>query len=179
MLTMTSKVLREPLLDWFQRSKRTKRSVADDLGTSRQSPTDWTSDKPKPVTPENAVRIAELANDNDLTLNIIYTFFGILRPVDGDVYRKDISSINELRELEEEERDQARLLVRRVLLKEVNKMTQNEMELVLRYAKEEAEVVFVTTQHLNALCDILGISMKDLFKMFMSDWQEAGYFGGN
>ncbi|MGX7200038.1 hypothetical protein [Enterococcus nangangensis] len=174
-----SKVLKRPLLNWLAKSKTTKRSLADDLKVSRQSPSDWTADKPKPVTPENAVRISDIANDTDLTMQIIWKFFGIFRPLDGDMYRQDLSSTDSLRELEENERDEAKQLAQRVLLKQVHKLKKADYDLLLKFSKEQAEAVFANIQYLNALCEVQNLSIMDLFEYFMPMWQEAGYFGGD
>lgn len=176
MLATTSKVLKEPLLKWFKKTGTTKRAMAKAIGTSNQSPTDWTSDKPKKVTADNAVRIADFANDSELTLDIVYQFFGVFRPLDGDTYRKDLSTSDDLREIEENERDQTQELAQRVLLKQVQKLDKHDYELLLKFSKEQAEAVFANIQYLNALCEVQNISIKDLFEIFMNEWQEMGYF---
>lgn len=175
----TSKVLKKPLDRWFSKSKVPKKTMAEVIGTSKQSPTDWTKDKPHPVTPDNAVRISDFANDTDLTMSIVYKFFGIFRPMDGNTYRRDLNASDGLRELEEDERDHAKELVRRMHFKEVGKLKNKDFELLLRLSKEQAEAVFANIQYLNALCEVQNISIMDLFDEFMKEWQEVGYFGGD
>lgn len=150
--------------------------MAEVLGVSRQSPSDWTAKQPKPVTADNAARISEFANDTTLTMQIIYKFFGIFRPLDGDTYRKGLSAIDDLRELEEDERDQAQSLARRVLLKQQQKLTNSDYDLLLKFSKEQAEACFANIQYLNVLCEVQSISIMDLFAEFMPDWQKEGYF---
>lgn len=130
------------------------------------------------MTPENAVRVSEIANDTDLTMQIIWKFFGIFRPLDGDMYRHDLSSTDTLRELEENERDKAKQLAQRVLLKQVHKLNKSDYDLLLKFSKEQAEAVFANIQYLNVLCEVQNLSIMDLFDYFMPAWQEAGYFGG-
>ncbi|GCF92469.1 hypothetical protein NRIC_03600 [Enterococcus florum] len=182
MIGTVSRRLRKPIIVWLLKSETSKRELSKALGVSRQSPTDWTKDNPTNVTPDNAVRISEFANDTDLTMSIVYKFFGVFRPMDGDVYKRDLAAsddLQELEELEEEERDEAKRLARRVLCKEVQKLTAKDHHLLIKLAKEQAEVIFAGTQFLNALCEVENISIRDLFSMFMKDWQEAGYFGGD
>lgn len=180
MMIVTSKNLKKPLVHWLEKTQIAKREVADAIGTSRQSPTDWTTgERPKPVTPDNGVRIADFANDTDLTMSIIYEFFGVFRPLDGDTYRRDLSASDGLRELEENERDAAQALAQRVLLKQVPKLNSNDYDLLLQFSKEQSEAVFANIQYLNALCEVQNLSIMDLFDMFMKDWQAAGYFGGD
>lgn len=175
----TSKILKDPLLSWLAKSKITKRSLADEMRVSRQSPSDWTGEKPKPVTPENATIISEIANDTDLTMQIVWKFFGIFRPLDGTTYRKDLSASDELRELEEDERDEAKKMVQRILLKEQKNLSQEDYDLLLKYSKEQAEVVFTNIQYLNVLCEVQHMSIMDLFDYYMPTWQKSGYFGGD
>ena len=111
-------------------------------------------------------------------MSIVYQFFGIFRPLDGDTYRRDLSASDDLRELEENERDEAKVIAQRVLLKRVQKLSADDFDLLLRFSKEQAEAVFVNIQYLNALCEVQNMSIMDLFDFFMKDWQEAGYFGG-
>ncbi|EOH86736.1 helix-turn-helix domain-containing protein [Enterococcus pallens] len=179
MISTVSRKLKKALIVWLLKSNVSKRDLAKALGVSRQSPTDWTKEEPTNVTPENGVRIAEYANDTDLTMSIVYKFFGIFRPMDGDVYKRDLSASDDLQELEEEERDEAKKLARRVLCKEVRCLTSKDHNLLIKLAKEQAEVIFAGTQFLNALCEVENISIMDLFSMFMNDWQNAGYFGGD
>lgn len=178
-MNIVSQKIRRPIINWLIKSDVSKRELAEALGVSRQTPTDWTKDNPTNVTPENAVRLAEYANDTDLTMSIIYQFFGIFRPMDGDVYRRDLSASDDLRELEENERDEAKALAQRVLLKRVQKLSTDDFDLLLRFSKEQAEAVFANIQYLNALCEVQNISIMDLFSIYMKDWQLAGYFGGD
>ncbi|EOH80755.1 helix-turn-helix transcriptional regulator [Enterococcus malodoratus] len=178
-MNVVSQVLRQPIINWLVKSEISKKQLSQALGVSRQTPTDWTKEKATPVTPENAVRMAEFADDSELTMSIIYQFFGIFRPLDGDTYRRDLSSSDDLRELEENERDKAKVIAQRVLLKRVQKLNSDDFDLLLKFSKEQAEAVFANIQYLNALCEIQNISIMDLFDIFMKDWQDAGYFGGD
>lgn len=175
-MNTVSKVLRRPIINWLIKSEVSKKELSQALGVSRQTPTDWTKDKPTPVTPENGVRLAEYANNTELTMSIVYEFFGIFRPLDGDTYRKDLSASDDLRELEENERDAAKALTQRILLKQVQKLTADDFKLLLQFSKEQAEAVFSNIQYLNALCEIQNMSIMDLFDIFMKDWQATGYF---
>lgn len=178
-MKVVSQVLRWPIIKWLVKSEVSKKELSQALGVSRQTPTDWTKEKAAPVTPENGVRLAEFSNDTDLTMSIVYKFFGIFRPMDGGMYKRDLSASDDLQELEEEERDEAKRIARRVLCKEVQQLTTKDHSLLIKLAKEQAEVVFASTQFLNALCEVENISIRDLFSMNMKDWQEAGYFGGD
>lgn len=175
----TARVLKKPLNRWLNKTGIAKNSFAKAIGVSKQGPTDWTGSKESPVTPDNAVRVSDFANDTDLTMSIVYKFFGIFRPMDGDTYRRDLNASDGLRELEENERDQAKALAQRVLLKQVHKLTRKDFDLLLRFSKEQAEAVFANIQYLNALCEVQNISIMELFDEFMPVWQEAGYFGGD
>lgn len=172
----TSQVMPRPIRKWLEKSGLSKKEFAKDLNVSKQTPTDWTSGKP--VTSDNAVRIAESANDTDLTMEIVWKFFRIFKPMDGDTYRRDLTSTDALRELEENERDEAKALAQRVLLKQVHKLKKSDYDLLLKFSKEQAEAVFVNIQYLNVLCDVQNMSIMDLFDYYMKDWKDAGYFGG-
>lgn len=178
-MNVVSQKLRRPIINWLIKSEVSKKELAEALGVSRQTPTDWTKENPSNLTAENAVRLAEYANDTELTMNIIYKFFGIFRPMDGNVYRSDLSASDDLRELEESERDEAKAIAQRVLLKRVQKLSNDDFSLLLKFSKEQAEAVFANIQYLNALCEIQNLSIMDLFDTFMTDWQKAGYFGGD
>lgn len=141
-MNIVSQKMRRPIINWLIKSDVSKRELAEALGVSRQTPTDWTKDNPTNVTPENAVRLAEYANDTDLTMSIIYQFFGIFRPMDGDVYRRDLSASDDLRELEENERDEAKALAQRVLLKRVQKLSTDDFDLLLRFFKRTSRSGF-------------------------------------
>ena len=62
----TSRVLDKPLNEFLSRTGIMKKQLAKDVFVTAQTVTDWTGDKPKPVTADNAVRLSEAANDSTL-----------------------------------------------------------------------------------------------------------------
>ena len=58
-MNIVSQKMRRPIINWLIKSDVSKRELAEALGVSRQTPTDWTKDNPTNVKPENAVRLAE------------------------------------------------------------------------------------------------------------------------
>lgn len=54
-----------------------------------------------------------------MSLSIIDRLLGIFRSMDGELYKKDLSASDDLREFEENERDEIKALVQLILLKRV------------------------------------------------------------
>ncbi|MGM0215026.1 hypothetical protein [Enterococcus sp. AZ109] len=176
----TARVLNGPLNDFLKRTGVAKKSVSVDMDVSQQTITDWTKEvNAKPVTADNGVKLSKIANDSTLTQWMGYFYFGMPPALDGE-YELNLADLDDLRELEEEERDakQDEIVVRRALCKH-KKLEGKSREEVLELAREQAEVCIVNNQYLFALCDRLGISSMDLVERYMSRWIEEGYFGGD
>lgn len=178
-LKTTSRKLDKPLNEWLGRTGITKRQVAKEIHVTAQSITDWTKEKAGPVTPDNAVLLSQIANDSTLAQSISYYYLGLPKSMDG-AYSLDISKLDDLRELEEDERDEKqrdrdlrRILCKRVELDEIS------YDKLLDLAREQAEACIVNNQYLFALCERLEMSVMDLTEMFMPRWIEEGYFGGD
>lgn len=175
----TSRQIDKPLNDWLGRTGITKRQVAKEVHVSAQSITDWTGDKASPVTADNAIRLSEIANDSKLAQSIGYYYLGLPKSMDGE-YILDLSKLDDLRELEEDERDEKQMdrELRRVLCKGIE-LDDNSYDRLLDLAREQAEVCIVNNQYLFALCERLGLSVMDLTEMYMPRWIKEGYFGGD
>lgn len=176
----TARVLNKPLNDFLQRTGVVKKCLAVDMDVSNQTITDWTNEaKPKPVTADNSVKLSKATNDSTLTQWMGYFYFGMPPALDGE-YELNLADLDDLRELEEEERDnkQDEMVVRRALCKR-KKLEGDNWNEVLELAREQAEVCIVNNQYLFALCDRLGISSMNLIEMFMDQWISEGYFGGD
>lgn len=176
----TARVINRPLNEFLSRTGVAKKALSVDMEVSQQTITDWTK-KPnaKPVTASNSVKLAEVANDSTLTQWIGYFYFGMPPALNGE-YELNLADLDDLRELEEEERDakQDEIVVRRALCKH-KKLEGKSRDEVLELAREQAEVCIVNNQYLFALCDRLGISSMELIEMFMPRWIDEGYFGGD
>ncbi|PQB86270.1 hypothetical protein CUN19_11405 [Enterococcus faecium] len=94
-LLKKSSVIRESLVEVINKSGETKKEIARQINVSQQSLSDWTTVlNTKPVTLENAQALTDHFRDSDFTLQVIHEFFGLFKSIDGDVYRKDPSSLN-------------------------------------------------------------------------------------
>lgn len=177
----TSRKMPNEISQFLERTGITKREMAKELHVTAQSITDWTKEngKSKNVTADNAVRIAQIANDSNLTQSIGYYYLGLPKSMEGGEYSLDLSKLDDLRELEEEERDdlQRDKELRRVLCKRTP-VNEDNYNLVLDFTREQAEACIVNNQFLFALCELLNMSVMDLTEMFMPRWQDEGYFGG-
>lgn len=174
----TSKVMNAPINDFLSRTGIMKKDIAKEMFVTGQTITDWTREShPKPVTAENAVRLAEVTNDSRLAQTIGYFYLGLPRPLDGE-YKLDLSYLDDLREIEEDERDERQQdrQVRRILCKR-GELNVESYDLVLDLAREQAEACIVNQQYLFALCERLNISVMDLMDMYMDRWKAEGYFG--
>lgn len=45
-MNVVSQVLRQPIINWLVKSEISKKQLSQALGVSRQTPTDWTKEKP-------------------------------------------------------------------------------------------------------------------------------------
>lgn len=176
----TSRKIPKEINQFLSRTGISKRSLAKEMHVVSQTITDWTKEdgNAKNVTAENAVRLNEIANDSTLAQVIGYYYLGLPPSMNGD-YRLDISYIDDLREVEEDERDdkQNDKELRRILCK-AKKLDECSYDKVLDLAREQAEVCIVNNQYLFALCDLLELSVMELTEMFMQQWISEGYFGG-
>lgn len=106
-LLKKSSVIRESLVEVINKSGETKKEIARQINVSQQSLSDWTTLlNTKPVTLENAQALTDHFRDSDFTLQVIHEFFGLFKSIDGDVYRKDPSSLDKLQMIESDERKQ-------------------------------------------------------------------------
>lgn len=106
-LLKKSAVIRESLIKVINKSGKTKKKIAKQVNVSQQSLSDWTTPhNTKPVTLENAQALTDHFRDSDFTLHVIHKFFGLFKSIDGDVYRRDPSSLDKLQMIESDERKQ-------------------------------------------------------------------------
>ncbi len=177
----TSRKMPREINQFLSRTGITKRTLAKDMHVVAQTITDWTKEdeSAKNVTAENAVRLNEVANDSSLAQVIGYYYLGLPPSMNGD-YRLDLSYLDDLREIEEDERDEklGNKEIKRILCKSKN-LDKVSYDKILDTAREQAEVCIVNNQFLFALCDLLGISAMELIEMFMDQWISEGYFGGD
>lgn len=177
----TSRKMPREINQFLSRTGITKRTLAKDMHVVAQTITDWTKEDgtAKNVTAENAVRLNEVANDSSLAQTIGYYYLGLPKSMDGD-YSLDLSKLDDLRDLEEDERDekQSDRDLRRFLCKGTE-LDETIYEKLLDLAREQAEACIVNNQYLFALCEQLGMSVMELTEMFMDRWISDGYFGGD
>lgn len=109
-----SVVIRESLIEAINKSGETKKEIARQINVSQQSLSDWsTQHNTKPVTLENAQTLTDYFRDSDFTLQVIHEFFGLFKSIDGDVYRRDPSSLDKLQMIESDERKQKKKKLRK------------------------------------------------------------------
>lgn len=176
----TSRKMPQEINQFLSRTGISKKDLSKEMHVTAQTITDWTKldGKAKNLTAENAVRLNEVANNSTLAQYIGYYYLGLPPSMNGD-YRIDLSYIDDLREVEEDERNEKQRdkTLRRILCK-VKELDDSSYELVLDLAREQAEVCIVNNQYLFALCDLLDMSVMELTEMFMDYWISEGYFGG-
>ncbi|MFQ9604763.1 MAG: hypothetical protein ACLR0O_15250, partial [Staphylococcus aureus] len=113
-----SVILRKSLIEVLNKKNEKKKNVAREISTSQQSLSDWTSqNNVKPVTIENALRLSDHFRDSTFTMEVIHQFFGMFKTCDGDVYRKDPSSLDRLQKIESNERKALKHDIERIILK--------------------------------------------------------------
>lgn len=133
-LLKKSSVIRESLVEVINKSGETKKEIARQINVSQQSLSDWTTLlNTKPVTLENAQALTDHFRDSDFTLQVIHEFFGLFKSIDGDVYRRDPSSLDKLQMIESDERKQKKQEVEKILLKQVNYLTVDDRQQMLGY----------------------------------------------
>lgn len=128
-LLKKSSVIRESLVEVINKSGETKKEIARQINVSQQSLSDWTTLlNTKPVTLENGQALTDHFRDSDFTLQVIHEFFGLFKSIDGDVYRRDPSSLDKLQMIESDERKQKKQEVEKILLKQVNYLTVDDRQ---------------------------------------------------
>lgn len=176
----TSRKMPKELNQFLSRTGITKRELSKDMHVVAQTITDWTKEDgtAKNLTAENAVRLNEVANNSSLAQVIGYYYLGLPPSMNGE-YKLDLSYLDDLREIEEDERDEklGNKEMKRILCK-TKALDDASYDKVLDAAREQAEVCIVNNQFLFALCDVLGLSAMELIEMFMQQWISEGYFGG-
>lgn len=174
-----SAVMRKSLTEAIRKNSATKKEIARDIKVSQQSLSDWTTPlNTKPVTLENAQALTDHFRDSDFTLQVIHEFFGLFKSIDGDVYRRDPSSLDKLQMIESDERKQKKQEVEKILLKQVNYLTVDDRQQIIAYAYEFLDEIMVEVTLISALCEILGIDIRKLSEERLSYWVVQGYMKG-
>lgn len=174
-----SVIIDESLTDVINKNGETKKEIARNINVSQQSMSDWTSKNgAKPVTLENAQVLSDYFRDSDFTLQIIHEFFGLFKSIDSNVYRRDPSSLDKLQMIESDERLQKKKDVEKILLKQVNYLTNDDRQQIISYAFEFLDEIMVDVTLISALCEILGIDIRKLSEERLSYWVQQGYMKG-
>lgn len=174
-----SAVMRKSLTEAIRKNSATKKEIARDIKVSQQSLSDWTTPlNTKPVTLENAQALTDYFRDTDFTLQVIHEFFGLFKSIDGDVYRRDPSSLDKLQMIESDERKQKKKEVEKILLKQVNYLTADDRQQIISYAYEFLDEIMVEVTLISALCEMLGIDIRKLSEQRLSYWINQGYMKG-
>ncbi|MDK4351209.1 hypothetical protein M4I17_02160 [Enterococcus thailandicus] len=174
-----SVIIDESLTEVINKNGETKKEIARNINVSQQSMSDWTSKNgAKPVTLENAQVLSDYFRDSDFTLQIIHEFFGLFKSIDSNVYRRDPSSLDKLQMIESDERMQKKKEVEKILLKQVNYLTNDDRQQIISYAFEFLDEIMVDVTLISALCEILGIDIRKLSEERLSYWIQQGYMKG-
>ncbi|MEQ7275183.1 helix-turn-helix transcriptional regulator [Enterococcus thailandicus] len=174
-----SVIIDESLTEVINKNGETKKEIARNINVSQQSMSDWTSKNgAKPVTLENAQVLSDYFRDSDFTLQIIHEFFGLFKSIDSNVYRRDPSSLDKLQMIESDERMQKKKDVEKILLKQVNYLTNDDRQQIISYAFEFLDEIMVDVTLISALCEILGIDIRKLSEERLSYWIQQGYMKG-
>lgn len=174
-----SVIIDESLTEVINKNGETKKEIARNINVSQQSMSDWTSKNgAKPVTLENAQVLSDYFRDSDFTLQIIHEFFGLFKSIDSNVYRRDPSSLDKLQMIESDERMQKKKDVEKILLKQVNYLTNDDRQQIISYAFEFLDEIMVDVTLISALCEILGIDIRKLSEERLSYWVQQGYMKG-
>ena len=174
-----SVIIDESLTEVINKNGETKKEIAGNINVSQQSMSDWTSKNgAKPVTLENAQVLSDYFRDSDFTLQIIHEFFGLFKSIDSNVYRRDPSSLDKLQMIESDERMQKKKDVEKILLKQVNYLTNDDRQQIISYAFEFLDEIMVDVTLISALCEILGIDIRKLSEERLSYWVQQGYMKG-
>ncbi|MFZ4897296.1 hypothetical protein [Enterococcus durans] len=174
-----SAVIRKSLTEAINKNGATKKEIAGEIKVSQQSLSDWTTPlNTKPVTLENAQALTDYFRDTDFTLQVIHEFFGLFKSIDGDVYRRDPSSLDKLQMIESDERKQKKQEVEKILLKQVNYLTVDDRQQIIAYAYEFLDEIMVEVTLISALCEMLGIDIRKLSEQRLSYWIAQGYMKG-
>lgn len=174
-----SVIIDESLTEVINKNGETKKEIARNINVSQQSMSDWTSKNgAKPVTLENAQVLSDYFRDSDFTLQVIHEFFGLFKSIDSNVYRRDPSSLDKLQMIESDERMQKKKDVEKILLKQVNYLTNDDRQQIISYAFEFLDEIMVDVTLISALCEILGIDIRKLSEERLSYWVQQGYMKG-
>lgn len=172
-------VIRETLKRTISKYGKTKKEIAKSINVSQQSLSDWTSEnKPMPVTLENAQVLTDYFRDSDFTLQIVHEFFGLFKSIDGDVYRRDPSSLDKLQMIESKERKEKKKEVEKILLKQVDYLTADDRQKIMAYAYEFLDEIMVEATLISSLCGILETDIRNLSEQRLSYWVSQGYMKG-
>lgn len=171
-----SVILRKSLIEVLNKKNEKKKDVAREISTSQQSLSDWTSqNNVKPVTIENALRLSDHFRDSTFTMEVIHQFFGMFKTCDGDVYRKDPSSLNRLQKIESNERKALKHDVERIILKNPEYLSEQDISKIVAYANEYLDEVIVEITLLSSLCDLASIDIRYLSEQRFPYWEQLGY----
>ncbi|EGO7825049.1 hypothetical protein FI616_002915 [Enterococcus faecalis] len=169
-------ILRKSLNDVLNKKNEKKKDVAREINVSQQSLSDWTSqNNAKPVTIENALRLSNYFKDSTFTLEVIHQFFGIFKICDGDVYRKDPASLERLQKIESDERKSLEENVERIILKNPEYFSENDISKIITYINEYLDEVMIEITLLSILCDLVAIDIRYLSEQRLTHWEQLGY----
>lgn len=171
-----SVIIDESLIEAINKNGETKKEIARNINVSQQSMSDWTSKNvAKPVTLENAQVLSDYFRDSDFTFQVIHEFFGLFKSIDGDIYRRDISSLDKLQMIESDERKRKKREIEKTLLKKVDYLTADDRRQIISYAYEFLDEIMVEVTLISSLCEILGIDIRKLSEERLAYWINQGY----
>lgn len=165
--------LANPLSNYLRRSGKTQKEIAIDSGLSRSAINNYYHDTN--VKPNEAVMVANSADDFELNMEIASQLFGIFKLMDGKKLNGNALTIDAYTELEEREqqqryeRDNIRTLLRD------RPLDKSEAAVLNEYALDDMDALIMRLTRFNAECLKLGVTPMDLFKEKRQEYEKKEY----
>ncbi|BCX31463.1 hypothetical protein LTWDN19_20300 [Latilactobacillus curvatus] len=165
--------LANPLSNYLRRSGKTQKEIAIDSGLSRSAINNYSHNTN--VKPNEAVMVANSADDFELNMEIASQLFGIFKLMDGKKLNGNALTIDAYTELEEREqqqryeRDNIRTLLRD------GPLDKSEAAVLNEYALDDMDALIMRLTRFNAECLKLGVTPMDLFKEKRQEYEKKEY----
>ncbi|WP_076645645.1 hypothetical protein [Latilactobacillus sakei] len=164
--------LARPLAKFLGRSGKTQKELTIEADISRSSMSNYVNGTN--VRPNEAVMVAQAANDFELSMEIASQFFGIFKLMDGEKLNNalEIDAFTEMEEREQHNRytkDNVRTLLRD------SPLNEQEQIILREYVLDDMDALIMRLTRFNAECLKLGVTPMALFDVKREEYVEKHY----
>lgn len=131
--------------------------------------------KGSPVPMDKASEIANFVDDSLLALEVTHKAFGTFPAMQSDVYQEAPIPLSVIQAIELQERKEAEQAALVALSKEKDKRTEEDNEVIVEYAMNFLDEVFIETRFITAVFEEMDRSIMSAIDERKRHWKERRY----